>query len=168
MSSSPAQIAIKKIFARLNQVLKDAVDPINIVPVAQFTIDLIVKRARLGYGVSEDQGDKFQFPGLSSKYKKYRTKFPDLSDTTSPTKSNITLTGQLLDSVQIVTQRTGQIIISPVGVRRDGKLDNKVLAGYLAEKGRPFMYVSSLEYNQILRFYRKTFGDLLDKQTLLG
>lgn len=167
MSSSPARIKIKQITARINQSLKDAAKAENMIPTAQFAIDTIVKRARLGYGVAEDEGEKFKFPSLSPSYQKFRSKFHGLSDTTSPSKSNITLTGQLLDSVQIITKRDGEIVMGPAGVRRDGKLSNKTLAGYPADKGRPFMFISKLEYQQVLRFYRKTFGDLLDKQGLL-
>lgn len=165
--SSTARVKIKSIFNRINQSLKDAADPENITPVAQYTIDLVVKRARLGYGVDSDFSDKFLFPSLSPGYIKSRQKFSGLSDTTSSRKSNVTRTGQMLASVQIIRKKTGEVVIGPTGTRKEGNLTNQKLAGYLAEKGRPWMFVSRLEYNQILRFYRKTFGDLLGKQGLL-
>lgn len=166
MSSKP-QIKIRSIFSRINKSMKDAADPLNILPTAQFTIDLIVKRARLGYGVDHDEGDKFTFPSLSANYRAFRARYSGLSGTTSPNKSNITLTGQLLDSIDVIRKKDGEIVIGPTGTRSGSSLTNKKLAGYLADQGRPFMFVSRLEYQQILRFYRKTFGDLLGKQGLL-
>lgn len=164
---SQVSIKLNQIFKRIENTMDVAIDANTMRDLAKFTIDLIVKRSRLGYGVSDNFGQKFKFPRLSPLYIRRRKLSPYLDDTTSATKSNITFTGQLLSSVKITKIKKGSITIGPSGTRSDSKITNEQLAAILADKGRSFMRLSQLEFNQLLRFYRKTFGDLLRKQGLL-
>lgn len=164
---SKATTKLKAIFKRLEDTLNEATRAENIRPVAEFVIDLVIKRTRLGYGVQKQFGSKYKFPSLSPNYVKFRKKYSGLSETTSPSKSNVTLTGQLLDSIKIIKQTKGSVSFAPSGVRRGTGLKNEDLALFLKEKGRVFLNISELEYAQMVRFYRKSFGDLLDKKRLL-
>jgi hypothetical protein len=70
----------------------------------------------------------------------------------------------MLDSITAHTEK-GAITIRPTGTRRDGQ-KNYDIAKYNEDggKGRPrriFMNISQLEFNQVKRFYRKMFGDLV-------
>lgn len=75
---------------------------------------------------------------------KYNTK----GKSYSPNKSNLTFTGQLLESLQRAKHKT-KVIIEPTGTRepyrdkngviKSKKLTNKKLAGYLKEQGRYFL-----------------------------
>jgi hypothetical protein len=121
----------------------------------------------LGYGVRENAGSKYKLPPLSPNYVKARKRFKGLASTTTPKKSNLTRTGQLLLSMDVVESQNGRITITPTGIRRDEALSNLKLAGYLADKGRTFNRLSKLELNQIDRYYRRTIGDLLKKRRLL-
>lgn len=162
---------IRNLFDRIEKTLETSISREFLRPLGQYALDLIVKRTRLGYGVEKPFGSKFSLPSHSPKYIKFRKKFRQLSETTAPTKSNLTLTGQLLESMSLTdhagSNTKGSLLIAPTGQRSGGRLSNKKLAAILAEKGRTFNYISQLEYNQVMRFYRKSFGDLLLKRRLL-
>lgn len=118
---------------------------------------LIKKRTRLGYGVSSQEGDKERLNPLSDSYKKQRKLHPKSSDTT-PTKSNLTRTGDMLNSL---TAEVGQ---SSVKLTFKGKL-NIDKAGFVTEGGRPFMNLSKAEVNQLKKLLNDTIFDRI--KTLL-
>lgn len=155
---------------KLEKTVAESIKKTALIDVGVFARDLIVKRTRLGYGVEKDFDSKQKLAKLSSKYVKRRKMFNGLSAYTTPNKSNLTLTGQMLDSIISVT-KDKIIEIKPSGRRDDGKR-NADIARYAEEggRGRPkriFMRISQLEFKQIVRFYRKTFGDLLRKRKVL-
>jgi hypothetical protein len=123
----------------------------------------------LGYGVKKDLGRKEKLRELSFDYKEFRRENKDLlSRATRPSKSNLTLTGQMLDSLRIRKFRRGLVTIGPYGRRRAAgfsptKLTNPQLTEILEANGRPYLHLSRLEVKQLQRFYRKTFGDLVNK-----
>lgn len=162
---------ISKIFKKINSALVDAIKPRELEPVARFAIDIIVKRTRLGYGVSAQFGAKSPLKKLSTRYVERRRRF-GLDNLTAPKKSNLTLTGQMLQSMDIIKAQPGTVVIGPTGNRTPIGNEKKVttnaaVAFYQEKQGRVFNRVSLLEYQQILRFYRRTFGDLLNKKHLL-
>ncbi len=174
--------SLDKIFKRLDDVLKDAIKPKELTPLAEYAIDLIVKRTRLGYGVSRQFGSKTALKKLSKDYIDSRKKSKSLFELARPSFSNLTRTGQMLSSMAIVNSRNGKVTIGPTGNRSEGKASNAKVAGYQKSKGkasnakvagyqesqgRIFNRVSSLEYQQVLRFYRRSFGDLLRRKRLL-
>lgn len=167
MATSKATLATKKFTDKIKNQLKVSISPQVMRKLSEFALSLIVKRSRLGFGVKENFGTRFKFPRLSDSYIQQRKRFKGLSFTTSPSKSNITRTGQLLLSMKVTTVKAGQFTIEPTGKRRDDPLTNTELAEILATKNRTFNRLSQLEYNQLVRFYRKTFGDLLRKRNLL-
>ena len=159
-------LQINNVFKKLGGVLAQAKNRQQMKSIAEFSINLIVKRTRLGYGVRENLGQRSPLRRLSAPYIKARRGFGGLAESTTPGKSNLTRTGQLLSSMQIISTRPGLTVIGPRGLRRDGKRNEKI-AEYQADQGRMFNKLSLNEYNQILRYYRKTFGDLLRKRRLL-
>lgn len=165
--ASKAQLALKKITQRLQNVLGSATKNEELMSVAKFTIDLIVKRTRLGYGVDQNFGTKRKLKPLSEKYKDYRRGFPSLSPTTTPGRSNLSLTGQMLDSMKVMRISNGRATIGPSGTRKGSFLSNLQVAEFQEGQGRTFNRISALEFQQVLRFYRKRFGDLLKKRDLI-
>lgn len=155
---------------RLRGVIGDMAAQETLKPMAEEAITIIVRRTRLGYGVpdgSNGTADRFKLPTLSKPYVKHRQRFPALmSGLTTPSRSNLTFTGQLLDSVQVLRIAPGSVVIVPTGGRQGESLTNAQLAGYVAAKGRSFLSLSSLEAEQLTRFYRNTFGDLLRNRRL--
>jgi len=156
---------LAKIIARLKSSIKASVSRPSMTLVGKFAVELVKKRTRLGYGVSVNFGAKQRLLRLSPKYIESRKRF-NLHGETTPKRSNLTRTGQMLDSVQIISMREGSIVIGPRGPRTDGKKNEKI-AEYQAKQGRIFNRVSALEFKQILRFYRREFGDLLKKKNLI-
>ena len=166
--SSARQFA--NIIKKLEKTVEETISKAALKDVGVFARDLVVKRTRLGYGVQKDLASKKRLAKLSPRYVKRRKMFDELSENTSPSRSNLTLTGQMLDSITVKVSK-GSFEIKPTGKRRDGKR-NADIAQYNEDggRGRPkriFLRISKLEFNQIVRFYRKTFGDLLRKKKVI-
>ena len=167
---SKASKKLQDILKRISSTVKEAVNREALDSIGLFAVNLVVKRTRLGYGVSRQFDKKQRLAPLSPGYVKSRKMFEGLSDLTTPKRSNLTRTGQMLDSIRHKV-KGNSVEIRPEGRRTDGKL-NSDIAYYnaIGGKNRPrrvFMNISELEYKQILRFYRKTFGDLLRKRNVL-
>ena len=166
--SSKRQFA--NIIKKLEKTVEETISKAALKDVGVFARDLVVKRTRLGYGVKNNFEGKARLQKLNPNYIKKRKMFQGLSENTSATRSNLTFTGQMLDSI-ISQTKDRTIIIKPTGIRDDGKR-NEDIARY-AEQGarnrpkRVFLRISKLEFNQIVRFYRKTFGDLLRKRKVI-
>lgn len=164
MSSVKTQV--DKFTSKIQRLLKEAKSSKVIQPVAEEMIKIIVKRTRLGYGVGKELGSRERLKRLSPRYVIARSRSRKLSATTSPNKSNLTFTGQMLESVRVIRPKNGKIVIGPQGSRSDGK-ENQKIAQYNADRGRVFMNLSQLEFNQILRFYRLKFTDLRKRLGLI-
>jgi hypothetical protein len=153
----------------MKQISEELVKPGNIGKlreIGELAVSLIVKRTRLGYGVNRNGSKRFRLAALSEGYVKQRKK-GGLSSFTRPKKSNLTRTGQMLESVKVIKASRGVITIGPEGRRNDGKTNDDVAIWNANRKGRSFIFISDNEYNQLRRAYRKAFGDLLKKKRLL-
>lgn len=177
MSKSKAIKQLDNIFSRLEGVVEETINQKAMRPLGEFIAELIRKRTRLGYGVDRDYGQKTKLKSLKASYKKFRGYADEagfLSSNTSQGKSNLTLTGQLLDSYGIIKVSRSLVAIGPKGTRRNvGRLkgrgiSNQQIALYQEEQGRIFNRLSELEFLQTVRFYRKNFGDLLHKRKLIS
>lgn len=167
---SKATKKLQDILKRISFTVKEAVNREALDSLGSFAVNVVVKRTRLGYGVNTQFAKKQRLAPLNPGYVKARKMFDGLSDLTTPKRSNLTRTGQMLDSIRHKVRGTS-VEIRPEGRRKDGKL-NSDIAYYnaIGGKNRPprvFMNISELEYKQILRFYRKTFGDLLRRRNVL-
>lgn len=156
----------------------------------------IVKRTQLGTGVDPDTATSYKFPPLSDSYKQQRrgevrfytdkqgrkiavrknenntdyVKKPRLAQTTKPSKSNITATGQLLRSVTAIRRKVGKNIefIFTVGDRRGrglfdqpSTIGNKELVDILERNGRQFLGFTRSQLNQIRRDVRQFIRQFL-------
>jgi hypothetical protein len=162
---------LKRAFAKIKGVTKSAIEPTKRKLVAKEAIRLIRVRTRLGYGVKAPggQGSRYRLSTVrwSDRYALFRKSYPELSQFTRPTKHNLTLTGQMLDSLAILSQSSNETVIGPQGSRFDSDRTNDQIAQYQADAGRVFMNLSKNENNQLLRFYRQTFTSLLKRVGLL-
>lgn len=159
--------SLKNVMKKIKDATNSAVTAEQLIPVGEFAVGIIVKRTRLGYGVDTQFGAKKALKALSNPYKEFRKGFSGLDNRTTPSKSNLTLTGQLLDSVKLIRAQNGRVVFGPTGVRRGGTLTNLRVAAYQEGQGRRFNRISDLEYKQTLRFYRRQFGDLLRRKRLI-
>lgn len=122
---------------------------------------IIFIRTRLGYGVQAQGSMRQKLMPLSAGYiamRKKSKKSTSLSTATSPTKSNLTFTGQLLESIQTKKAQDGISWVGPIGYRNDG-LTNEQVANTVS-KTRPFMFLSDLELLKINRFAQNNFSSV--------
>jgi hypothetical protein len=99
------------------------------------------------------RGGTFKFPDGS--------KHPDLSNLTTPSKSNVTFTSEMLNSLKAFA-RAGKITIQPSGTRSDGKT-NKQIVAFLSNQGRIFLNLSDNEINQLAQFIEAELIKVLKK-----
>lgn len=171
----PKQFAnkLKQIQARFedqfNEVIRVAKSPQFLDPIAVIAADLIRKRTRLGYSVAREGADRQKLAGLSEKYIEFRKK-SRLSQFTTPRRSNLTFSGQLLDSIKGRSTPRG-IVVYLENQRSDPgkkKVTNAQIKDYQEKQGRPFFYLSRTEIINIERVYRqKVFNELKSRRILV-
>jgi len=127
-------------------------------------IDIIVKRTRRGYGVRKTASRQYRFAKLSPGYieKRKRSK---LDPTTSPAKSNLTFSGQLLRSLVVSPGQGGSFTIRPNARGRKGGITNQELADVLAKRNdRIFLNLSGSELKTITGLYEVGLAAAIKKQ----
>lgn len=143
----------------LNNVKKNIINTINkslnksfMESVGKILAEDIVRRTRLGYGVKKSNDPRVKLKPLSSKYIEFRKKRSrDLYNLTSTKRSNLTFTGQLLNSLTSKSDRNGKITLFFKGKHKnlDGSLmDNGLLANYVS-KDRPFFGPTDRELQRL-------------------
>lgn len=146
---------------KLSAKLKKSFDPSFMREVGNETIRLIYSRTKLGYGVRSQGAAREKLKPLSDTYiniRKRIQKSGGLDPTTSPKKSNLTKSGQMLRSIKIKRANNGTVWIVPMGYRTDRK-SNEEIANKVS-KDRPFMYLSNLEIEKIKRFAQNNFSSV--------
>src|SRR5689334_2710772 len=97
MADTKAQADLSKITAKIQKMLRKAASPEELRAVGEEAARIIQVRARLGYGSPPGLGGtRFRHKGLSPGYVRFRERYRDLSSLTTPSRSNLTLTGQML------------------------------------------------------------------------
>lgn len=128
--------------------------------VADFSGDLIRRRTRLGYGVKKEGGTKGKLKELSDSYKaRRRKKASELHSETTPARSNLTYTGQMLDSIYAQRVSLNEFVLSlrpyrkPVPTKKKNakkrQLTNEQVAEFNEQKGRTFFNLSRSELRQV-------------------
>ena len=160
---------------------------------AELTRSIVYKRVKSGKGVNSDTRpfaltSAKRLTPLSSQYKKYRRSgivefearknygnvfervqvkinvgIPALGEFGSPTKSNLTFTGQMLSSMTFDIKKFGFIVFIPETRRRGEKITNAQLARYVSENGRPFMNLTAGEIRIVKSRMRKQIQKRLRK-----
>lgn len=100
--------------------------------------------------------------------KKYlKENLPTLASSTSAKKSNLTRTGELLDSIVAKVKKSGINSIINItflgGSRKDGKT-NKQVATWVQQQGRPFFVLSNTELKRFTREITKRIRFEINKQ----
>ena len=120
---------------------------------AKDAAEIIRKRTRLGFGVGSDGAPRHKLPALKPSYVRQRERFRRLSGNTRPGKSNLTRTGQLLDSLRGRYKSKGKGEVYVQSNRDDGKTNDEI-AFHVSGK-RPFAHLSNSEINQLKNKVRK-------------
>ena len=120
--------------------------------------DIIFRRVKSGKGVADDQDTETTqttLLPLRPSYIKYRSKLAALGSFASARKSNLTLTGQMLDSIEVEARRNGFTLKIPESLREDGKDTNANVAKYVRDGGRPFFQLTVKEQTILFRELEK-------------
>lgn len=153
-----AKVDMKKFEKDMTKILNEVQKPQNMKEIGQIAADRIKVRTQLGRGVDVDGGPSVPLSKLKDSTKKSRKRkkeLGDLSGLTSASKSNLTQSGQMLESIKVLKFSQGSAIIGPAGTRDDGK-KNVDVAEY-AEDGssnrspRRFLHLSGSELSGIQR-----------------
>jgi hypothetical protein len=149
-----------KDIARIQKAIEESFNEAISVPAfrphMQKAANLIRIRTRLGSGVKSVGGTKQALKPLADSTKENRKRLKiqgKLSSLTSPGKSNLTMTGQMLESLKGDAVSRGKGIIRLTGTRPEG-LSNEKLGEYVSE-ARPFMNLTKSELKEIVDDIRK-------------
>jgi len=146
---------------KLEQQLRRAINRTTMQDVGDFAVELVQKRTRLGYGVPDAEAPREKLKELKQSYVSQRQKDRangKLSSRTTPKKSNLTRTDQMISSIAVTKAIEGSVSYGPTGSRTDSKLSNKEVAEHVS-KVRPFLSLSDREVKQVTDYLRK----ILDK-----
>lgn len=156
-----AKIDLSKFSAHIqqacNKALTELLSPDNTQPIADELAEQIRLRTRLGKSLDGDGGEPTPLKPLSEKYKKKRATYKGLSSSTTPNKSNLTLTGEMLDDVTGFAKPDGKISIY---VKDEF---SKKKAGWNAEKGRPFLFLSRVQIERLRNKLQAQITQLIKK-----
>jgi hypothetical protein len=167
--------------ARLNGAVMDASGPEQMKAIGAFMIQKIAVRTRLGYGVKDNLAEKSKLKKLSPKYIEFRKslkvskkskrktkKKKDISlhESATPARSNLTLTGDMIDSLRIKDIKKGAIRVGPTGFDSQG-VSNSSKAFWQEKMGRVFLRLSRQEVKDVRIFWIRQFSDLLKKENLV-
>ena len=161
------KVKVSNIERLISEKLKKAVSASVDKSLARKLANTIKIRTQLGFG-TDGSGKQSRLKPLSDSYKKQRKGEiafftneygqvipydPDyvqpLYSKTTPSKSNLTRTGEMLESLRgFVNDNT--ITVQVTGIRDDG-LTNREVLEYTEEDGRPFLYMTNAEKNELIR-----------------
>ncbi len=133
---------------KTRKIIKELRKASNLKVIAEDTAADVKKRTRLGNGVAKHGGKKFKLAPLKDKTVD-RREFIDLSDMTKPTRSNLTETGKMLDSL-VGKSSKGNIKIEISDNERA-----KIAASHHKHSAkskrvaRPFMFLSNMELKRL-------------------
>jgi len=163
----------------LDSRIKLAVSPVYMAQYGNKAAELVKNRTRLGFGVPKEGAPREALDPLSDSYKKQRageiafaknkqgmtysyipTNPKTLSSETTPAKSNLTNTGQMLNNIKLKSVSTGRATIHITGKRDDSDLTNDQVAGFVSEK-RPFFQLSKTELKQIALLFQSVLRKII-------
>lgn len=151
----------KEVLDKLKQTVKATATDEQMQLLGEKAAEMIRVRTRLGYGVDRPGGKRRRLDALSDDYIEFREEHARyLSGLTEPDRSNLTLTGQMLDSVTVTESKLGRALIEPTGTRKGSSTTNQQVATGVTKGGRPFISLSDMEIKKLRRYFEK---DILGK-----
>ena len=153
------KVDLSKAKAKIEAKLKQITDTNILKTLGTEAIRLIKERTRQGLGVKENFGNTTKLARLSDEYIEQRKRMR-LSPFTTPTTSNLTLSGRLLASLRVTTKNKA-VEIAPTGTNRNG-VSNQDIANFQAEAKKPriFLNLSGSEFKELILFYKRKISTL--------
>lgn len=176
-----SKVDMRQFERAMEKAIKEVESPATMRKIGEEIGERIVKRTRLGKGVTDTGAEASNLKPLAQSTKDQRrgkigffTKNgrtipytpespPRLSSLTTPGRSNLTRTGQMLDALKVVAVRVGVVVLGFRGSRTDRPgLTNADVAGYVS-KDRPFFKLSRAEMNGLSTLIRERIQEALRK-----
>lgn len=148
-----------KLRQKLDKLLDGLLGSTEMKEIGEYAAGLIKERTRKGFG--SDNGKSSRLQKLKPGYTKQRQKLKakgQLSNETTPNKSNLTKTGEMLDNIQ-VTPGKNEVTLGFTG-------KNQQKAQYVTEKGRPFFGLSTKEQWKVNKVIKDAVKAAIKKQGL--
>jgi hypothetical protein len=143
----------EKLFSDIEKALNKSLQLVVMNNLGKMARDIIYRRTKAGKGVNSDTVElpkQVTLKPLTPGYIKYRSKLAKLGSDASARRSNLTLTGQMLDAIEVEAKRNGFVLTINNNSRTDGKSTNQEVAGY-ASKARPFFALTDKEQKVLFR-----------------
>lgn len=155
-------LKISDLQIKLKTLISDTVDRSLMDKIGREVTDIVKTRTRKGFGVKTNLGPQTRLKGLSESYKKQRIRLKaagKLSKHATPNKSNLTKSGDMIDSTKHKTTKN-TVVISPIGNK------NKRKAKYQAKAGRIAYNLSKSENRRIIKLIDQEFNKDINKKGL--
>lgn len=152
---------INKLARNLRRGIGQSTSKVAMKMLGEEAIKIIVKRTRGGFGVKRTGAPSNRLKKLSPSYIEYR-KTQRLDRTTSPGRSNLTFTGQMLRSMRVKSNSDRKVTWGPNRRRRKGGVTNEQVGEYVSQV-RPFNFLSKREITKIAKLLDKILSSNLSK-----
>ena len=169
MTKTRVKVDLSKLTKKLSEIQKGFNNRALLEPVSKIAISDMQREARSTRGFDKE-GNREKLPSISDEWVERRKKLSKVNTTTgvySPKRSNLSFTGQLLDSLKAKFSGS-KITISPTGTRTPYKnlkggqsrsVENKIVAEGLQKRGFRFLGVDKKTKKKIkaemIRFIRR-------------
>lgn len=164
----PIEEDLKKFKEKLDKSLNTLISQQTLSPIAIELKNIIQRRTRLGSGVEESGQPKVPLAPLApstKKARKYKKGLGKLSELTSPNKSNLTESSQMLGSLRGYARKNaaaGTMEVTPTGDRNRKLTAIHTLGGPNLPK-RPFLNLSAQDIKQLTAVLQDKFSEILEK-----
>ena len=149
---------MQKIKRELKQIESKSKDPSLLKPLGDKIVEKIKMRTRAGFGVAKPGGKQSKLAPLKKSYKDWRKK-QKLPPETAWNRSNLTLTGEMLDSIKARIVR-GKILPTFTGMN-NRKKSKYAREGSKHRAKRIFLNLSDNEKKFISKWYKKIITALV-------
>lgn len=125
--------------------------------------DIIRSRTLDGYGITQDGGSKKNLKKLAKSTiirREYLDRQGLLSDNTTPVTSNLTQSGQMLDSIHLEKVNSRKYRVELEDDRDDGESNNQIRK-YNEQKGRTFFGLTKSDRRTLERNVQKKLAVLM-------
>lgn len=130
----------------------------------QFAVERIFNTTKLGFSMAG--GEKHKLKPLSEGYRRYRAKYQavhPVGSFFSPSRSNLTFTGQMLDALTFKINQSKRLFevfvkdsardpVMPISLRKQKeppRMSNAEVAAEVADNGRPFIGLDTQATNRM-------------------
>lgn len=148
----------KHIQAKINKVLDDLTSPKNLEKLGEEIKQEIFLRTKLGYGVDKEGAPQKKLKPLTEGYKKARKGHlsKKLSSDTTPARSNLTLSGDMLNDME-VTVKGDKVSIG------FGSKHSKDKVEWNSINGRDFFHISKAQIMALTKQIKDRISQILKK-----